>query len=361
MEKLQQLPNVAQLTKRVCRILGQNPGKFTLQGTNTYLIGERAPFILVDTGEGRPSYLPFLEDALRTSFRSNPNAQQRSPSFSDVIITHHHHDHFGGLQDVLSLSKKLWDEKFTSSSVSESAYSPPRIHKFKAADYKSETSGASSRDENEEALNIILSSLPRGTFTAPKNSADSVLHTLRSIQILKTQDGSSTLSIIHTPGHTPDSIALYLHEEHILFTADSVLGHGTAVFEDLAAYLASLRKLLEMRDKDEWAFHNVYPAHGPVVEDGPALIKKYIDHRLEREGQILDLLEKTSAVPERDEAGSWSIEELVSVIYKEYPESLWLPAAHGVELHLRKLQSEQRVIFLNGDGMKSRWLLRSKL
>lgn len=53
------LGNLSKLTSyNITRILGLNPGKFTLQGTNTYLLGhDPQELILIDTGEGKTSTL----------------------------------------------------------------------------------------------------------------------------------------------------------------------------------------------------------------------------------------------------------------------------------------------------------------
>lgn len=91
------LSNVEQLSPRVLRVLGQNPGKFTLQGTNTYVVGTGARRLLIDTSGGEPEWADLIKSTL----------EDRGITLSHVLITHFHGDHSGGAPDLVRMYPHL--------------------------------------------------------------------------------------------------------------------------------------------------------------------------------------------------------------------------------------------------------------
>ena len=61
------IAEIRQLSPRVIAVLGLNPGKFTLQGTNTYLVGSGSSRLLIDTGQGLAGYMENLEKAMKNT------------------------------------------------------------------------------------------------------------------------------------------------------------------------------------------------------------------------------------------------------------------------------------------------------
>jgi endoribonuclease LACTB2 len=167
-------------------------------------------------------------------------------------------------------------------------------------------------------------------------------------------DGAS-LRAIFSPGHTQDHMSLVLEEEDAMLTGDNVLGHGTAVFEDLLTYLQSLEKMRgQFRGR-------AYPGHGAVIEDGPSKILEYIRHRQLRENQVIQVLKSTRSSPGVDaavnEVDDWTSMEIVKIIYKDVPENLHMPANGGIVQILRKLEEEEKVM---EDSKSGKWRLRNR-
>lgn len=157
--------------------------------------------------------------------------------------------------------------------------------------------------------------------------------------------GGAALQIVHTPGHSPGQICVYLKEKRVLFTGDHILGRGTTVVMpprgDMAKYVDSLRKLLD------YQIDLICPGHGPVVRQPRRKIEELIEHRLERERQILGCLAR----------GMRKVEELVDEIYPELDPRLHAAAIGQMRAHLAKLVREERVASREVSG-KEEFLIR---
>jgi glyoxylase-like metal-dependent hydrolase (beta-lactamase superfamily II) len=154
--------------------------------------------------------------------------------------------------------------------------------------------------------------------------------------------GAGDLQVIHTPGHAPDHICLWHAESRTMFTGD-MLVQGTTVMipashrGSLADYLQSLDRILALGAVRAW------PAHGPVIEDPAALIRRYIAHRAQRETQIAAALH----------SGAGTIDDLLARIYPGLQSALEPMARESLLAHLVKLETEGRA-----GRRDARWVLR---
>jgi ribonuclease/clavin/mitogillin len=91
MQQLTSLPESSKLSELVLTVLDANPSPFTLQGSNTYLIGSGPRRLMVDTGEGTAQFIPRLRAACEA---------HGVDGLERILISHHHADHIGGLDLV---------------------------------------------------------------------------------------------------------------------------------------------------------------------------------------------------------------------------------------------------------------------
>lgn len=142
--------------------------------------------------------------------------------------------------------------------------------------------------------------------------------------------GKEEILAVHTPGHTADHLCFRFGET--LFTGDHIMGGSTVVMEDARAYLDSLYLVADL------GVGRIEPGHGDAMDDAGATIAGYIDHRLERERQILNAVG----------AGAGTVGDIVDAVYEDVPFGLRHAAVHQVGVQLTKLLGDGAVTFPSG-------------
>ncbi|MFL5236268.1 MAG: MBL fold metallo-hydrolase [Rhizomicrobium sp.] len=278
------------LSPMVSRLLARNPSPFTFQGTGVYIVGappDASDVAVIDPGPLIPKHLEALKRAI---------GKRR---VTHILVTHTHSDHSPAAQPL-----KKW------SGAATYGFGPHR-------------SGEEDTVQVEEGGD--LSFVP-----------DIVV---RDGDILE-GDGF-TFECVYTPGHTSNHMCYGLKEEKALFTGDHVMGWSTTVIAppdgDMAQYIASLKKLIARDDRI------LYPTHGAPVRNPKPFLEAYLDHRLEREAQILACIRN----------GTNTIPEIVGRLYADVDARLHPAAGRSVLAHLIQLEAQDRVRATGG-----RYLLR---
>ena len=143
--------------------------------------------------------------------------------------------------------------------------------------------------------------------------------------------GDWNLQVLHTPGHTQDSISLWHPRTRTLFCGDLVPGGpGSVIIDppdgDMGAYLESLARVAALQPR------TIFPAHGAPQGAAVARIAKLIAHRREREAKVL------AALREEPRALTAILEDA----YADTARELWPYAERSLLAHLALLEREGR-------------------
>ena len=238
------------LGSRIRHVRCANPGPMTLTGTNTYVVGGHGRVAIIDPGpdlDARDTPVQarsHLDDVLFAVAELAPTMSQAAlighdPSLGaaagpvdvDVLLTHHHRDHAGGVDALLA--------------------------RLVAHGHRVRVFG--------------------GGHCAPWPADGRV----------------GDLAVLPAPGHTADSMAFALRdgERGVLFSGDTILGGSSSFVAhpdgNLTAYLETLDSLAEFVAGQPTV---LAPGHGSVGADAALVIDEYRVHREQRLNQVRDAL-----------------------------------------------------------------------
>ena len=261
--------------KNIRRLVVENPSRFTYHGTGIYVVG-KGNVAVIDPGPVNPSGVPALLTALQ------------GESVSAILVTHTHLDHSPAAAELQAAS-----------GAKTYGFGPH-------GGGRNDTGGEEGADHNFDP-DVRL------------DDGDTV------------RGSGWSLRAIHTPGHTSNHLCYELEGEKIVFTGDHIMGWSTTIVSppdgSMVDYMTSLKKLITRNDRQ------YFPTHGASIDNPRDYVRSLLQHRLEREEQILPHLR----------ASAKTVFELVAAIYVDVPTALHPAAARSVLSHLEKLLAESRV------------------
>ena len=167
-----------------------------------------------------------------------------------IVITHHHADHTGGLAELVER---------TGAQVMVHALDAPVVRGERPPP------GPSSGGLLKPLLGRMAAGAPAARVDRELADGDEI-------------DALDGMRVVHTPGHTPGSICLYCPQRRLLFTGDAAanifrLGPALGWFtEDAAQAKESIRKLAALD------FEAAFFGHGrPIEKDAALRFRRFAD------------------------------------------------------------------------------------
>jgi len=262
-----------QVSPLIRRVVANNPSAFTYKGTGTYIIGE-GEVAVVDPG-------PLLNEHVGALMRA-----LEGETVTHILITHTHSDHSPAAAPLKALT-----------GAETYAYGPHGSGQLNTPDDVQV-------EEDGDMAFVPDFEVRHGDII---------------------EGNGWTVECVYTPGHTSNHMCFALQEEKALFSGDHVMGWSTSIVSppdgNMEQYMASLRLLLERDDEVYW------PTHGPAITEPKPFVRSFIEHREDRERQIMEQLA----------SGHTRIQDMVPIMYAAVDKRLYPAAARSVLAHMEHL------------------------
>ncbi len=250
--------------------------------TNCFIVGKKE-FVVIDAAT------PFAEEQAKL-FELIDEFIEKGFKCREIIVSHLHPDHFGGETALKEHLKERYDVDV-----------PISAHEITAESLK-------------------------GKVNFEKFIEDKDSYSLKDIL-----EKSFEFQVLHTPGHARGHLCFYDEEQGFLLSSDNVVGLGTVVIAppegNMTDYLGSLERMKNLPN-----LNSLCGSHGAAVADAKGKIEEYIEHRLERERQILEAVKN----------GAKTSEEIAKTVYQNLAPELFPLAVKSVEAHLEKIEKDRR-------------------
>jgi glyoxylase-like metal-dependent hydrolase (beta-lactamase superfamily II) len=263
------------LPAAITHLTAPNPGPFTGDGTNTYIVGTDA-LAVIDPGPDDPAHLR----AILAAARGRP--------ITHILLTHAHIDHVEGLSALQSATGAI-------------TIAIPRTR----GDMPSP-----------------LANTPSGTEFIDRMFRPDVA--LRDG--LMFHAGDHLFETLHTPGHAPDHVCFAMPDyPEILFSGDHVMGWSTSVIAPPEGHMGDYFRALERVSLRPEKLY--LPGHGPLIADGARTARVFLLHRQARENSVLQAV--------RD--GATTIPDITAIVYAGIADNLLKAARLSTQAHLEFL------------------------